>query len=465
MKINRKLGLLITFTFTFLFGLYSWGMEEQEKEPANIDLSAQSNDFLHMFGSHLLPITEKLPWELAGRILQYLQANTKNRHLGWPVIAEPMAASFIAFSPDGQLVVVNTDKGELVVLDTKSNTTIAAIEGQGKIASKDTYIQNKRLLWRSGHQASMWDLEKGTKIFSINNQGGLIDLSPNGQFILERDSEWAFETTIYDCEDIMRFPDRPHGFSTRSSKVRHQIGNQKVINIDVSGQQVVLSAGPGAELKDIEAETVIATFPHNSFDRSCTSLASFSPDEKLLAIASAHAVKVWNIESQEEIATWQVTDVISSVVFFGEGKLLVRSSSGNRQESETTTFAYYDLKESYTGFPVRSKKAVVSKNKVMQYAVPPTTVKGRQLDVAKYTYLTELVGCYEAENYQRFRKKTFIAYLVEKRPKELYWADAQEMEQAAFNMFAGDEDELNYVCAFFLDDRLPTKPVFKIFEN
>lgn len=424
MRTHVALSLLITVAS--ISALNTWGMEGlgSSSPETGVHLSEAAADFLQLFGS------------------QNYQHNGRSAALDWPSFEESLAGSLAGFSPDGKLAAFDIGDGKFLVLDIKNGTGIGSFVGlQGDRTGAVIFSPDNRFLLQAGYQRLLfYSLENGATLgVDINYNPYNYGFHVNSRCIFANADSGTYVSTLEHLKDPTNVDPKYYGTFAVSS-------NGRVVVARMSPAVVVVV--------DIEQKKIIA----NMLNDKSTS-ASFSMDDRLLALASSQGVAIWDLEKKEEIVSWRMDDAISSIAFLPDGKLVIQSARANNEDNTTTVFASY-CPVSFD--EIESREVVISNGTLSKHLLLPAAINQALLDPVKFTYLNWLMGCYQSQNRQRFSLDTFVGYLLKMRPELLHRRVAQ-MEQAVFEMFTGDE--LSYVNAFFLDDRIVDDLVFHIFED
>ena len=245
--------------------------------------------------------------------------------------------------------------------DTQTGEVVRTFEG-----FKDGALSpdGKRVALSGGHDESLSlrDLKTGSEIWRSAGRVDALAFTPDGKHILRSGSQFhgAFGTeatvsvalidaaTGNKLRDIVSYTDR-------STFLAHEKDNAKLKTLTVSpdGKRVLSGNSKGEyKLWDIATGMLVRqlnrpdeklmldmSFPH----------AAFSPNGKLLAVASAASVRLFNVESGDEVA---------AMIAFDDGEWLVTTPSGYYNASDKgdqylsvsvagTAFSISQLRESF----------------------------------------------------------------------------------------------------------------------
>ncbi len=240
----------------------------------------------------------------------------------------------VAFSPDGKTLVSGGDDRTIKLWNVESGQLIKPLEGHASAVNSVAFSSDgKTLALGSGdHTVKLWNLELGLQIKTFKghtNSVNSVAFSPDGKTLASASHDHTVK--LWDVESgqmIKSF--EGYGFLYES--------------VAFSPDGKTLASGNGSrtiELWNIESGKLIKSLQ----DYAWIDAVAFSPDGKLLASGNGdNRVKLWNIESGQLIKSlggqpvWinsiQVFPYISSVAFSPDGKTLA-SASGS-WSSKTT---------------------------------------------------------------------------------------------------------------------------------
>ena len=223
----------------------------------------------------------------------------------------------IAFSPSGDIVAIASTDGTVIIKDLVSEKVVSTINKpetsfyhlsfsqDGKILVSNVYYQ------KSDHSdVLIWDVESGDQIVTASEIGGSNSaVSPNSELIAAGgyDDPLLLLDFNGDVQKILDEEPKPV-FCLAFSPDGKVLGSITLNNTEGSWTDTTL------KLWDTENGELL----HTLDDEAAYHYISFSPDGKQVAAASAEQVKLWDVETGQEIGI--ITDQSESKQKEGYGK-------------------------------------------------------------------------------------------------------------------------------------------------
>jgi hypothetical protein len=224
----------------------------------------------------------------------------------------------IAFSPDGKLLVSGGDdhrlklwnvthKHHIVTRDHITDRTRSQVKAV-------TFSPNGKMIATGGRHAKLWDVHTYTQIVTFKHHDWVwtVDFSSDGKFLATGDN--TGQVSVWNTQNqqpVTQF----HADSTLVYTVRFSPDNQ-----------ILAAAGYEGKIKLWTAPdwTLHGTLTSNG----TVSEVSFSPDSKSLAATSYESIRLWTVETGENIATLTGhTDWVSTAAFSPDGNALISSGT------------------------------------------------------------------------------------------------------------------------------------------
>ena len=236
-----------------------------------------------------------------------------------------------SFSPDGKfLAFVDRGSGTVKVLETENWKEIADLRGHGEIAQRAEEVvfspDGKFLASTIGNERiKVWEVGSWMEVATINkldNPIGNLIFSPDGKYLV-----WD-GLKIMEVWEVGSWKKLPGLLYTQPVSVFSPDG--KFLAVLWEGDMVIL------EINSVRRWKVAVTLEHKDVN-----VFVFSPDGKFLASGSDDkTVKVWEVGSWREIATFSLEDEVLSVAFSPDGKFL--ASGGELGEVKVWGWGFQD---------------------------------------------------------------------------------------------------------------------------
>jgi WD40 repeat protein len=236
-----------------------------------------------------------------------------------------------SFSPDGKFL-ASVDRSDTVkVLETENWKEIAALRGHGEIVQRAEEVvfspDGKFLASTIGNKSvKVWEVGSWMEVATIykawGNPIGNLIFSPDGKYLV-----WD-SLKIMEVWEVGSWKQLPGLSNTQPVSVFSPDG--KFLAVLEEGDMVIW------EIKSVRSWKVAVTLEHKDVN-----VFVFSPDGKFLASGSADkTVKVWEVGSWREIATFSLEDEVLSVAFSPDGKFL--ASGGELGEVKVWGWGFQD---------------------------------------------------------------------------------------------------------------------------
>ena len=223
----------------------------------------------------------------------------------------------VAFSPDGKRLAIATGAG-IWFYDAETYREMALLTGHTGVVRAVAFSPDGKTLASGARDRTikLWDIETGDVITCIGHRGGVesVAFSPDGKMVVSgaEDSTVRLWNTA-DGQSLATFTkqaDRVRIFSVAFSpdgKTVASGGSDNTIN-----------------LWDIETKRNIATLTgHEDIIFS----VAFSPDGRILVSGSQDdTVKLWHVETAQNLHTFRHWERVFSVAFSPDGKLVAGGS-------------------------------------------------------------------------------------------------------------------------------------------
>ena len=249
----------------------------------------------------------------------------------------------VAFSPDGTTLAAGSGRvweGTLKLWDFQTGQNIATFQGQKGSVSSVSFSLNGTKLAAAG---KLWDVETKQQLDILQNKG-LSDLtfSPDGNILAGVDRRTFPRTSRNDPpmdEGVVKLYDVETGqllntlIATRRTKWGEPRERVESIAFSPDSTKIVSGAGHDVKLWDVETGENIATFQGQ---KGKVESIAFSPDGTKLAVGADEGVKLLDILTGKHIdllgAMWN-----QSVAFSPDGKTLASASGAGVRVWEVST--------------------------------------------------------------------------------------------------------------------------------
>ena len=252
----------------------------------------------------------------------------------------------VAFSPDGKTLAsapVNRFGGtsgavRLWDVETRKNRTTLPGHTEG-IFSVSFSLDGKTLVGVSNSSVKLWDIKTGKNIHTYRGGGPVMMLSPDGETLASRGPRniklWEVDTHKNIATFAMHGDDR-RAWGMQLWGIRWEDIYSWAFSPDSqifawgTGNQVRLWKHASESLPSFMGRNLTVLKGHTG--ENIHSLA-FSPDGKTLASGTEYReIKLWDIETGENIATLETEAAVSSMTFSPDGKTLVVGGSDGKIE-------------------------------------------------------------------------------------------------------------------------------------
>ena len=243
----------------------------------------------------------------------------------------------IAFSPDGSRLAVATSIG-IWFYDTETFDELVLLTGQtGEVTAVAFSPDGTTLAAGSGQvweeTLKLWDVETGQNIATFQEQKGLVgsvSFSPDGTKLAAAGKLWNVETR----QQLDMLQDKGLSDLTFSPDGKILAGTSRRTFPRTSRNDPPMDEGV-VKLYDVETgqplNTLIATRRTKWGEpRERVESIAFSPDSTKIASAAGRDVKLWDVETGENIATFQgQKGKVESIAFSPDGtKIAVGADKG-----------------------------------------------------------------------------------------------------------------------------------------
>jgi eukaryotic-like serine/threonine-protein kinase len=185
----------------------------------------------------------------------------------------------LAFSPDGKRLISASYDKTVKVWDSQTGQEVLTFKGHSnRVSGLSFNLDGKRLASTSGREVKVWDAQTGQELLSLQNGGGSVAFSPDGNRLASS------------CRE------------SSSSIGPGGVGEVKVWDAQ-TGQELLTLKGHSANISSVV----------------------FSPDGKRLASLSGNEVKVWDAQTGQELLT--LKGRLTSVAFSPNSHWLAGGSS------------------------------------------------------------------------------------------------------------------------------------------
>ena len=243
----------------------------------------------------------------------------------------------LAFSPDGSRLAVATSIG-IWFYDVETFDEIALLAEHAEDATAVAFspdgtkiVSGSGRVWTGA--LKLWDVETGQKIATFQRgKGGVnsVAFSPDSTKIAGAGSLWNVETRQQ--LDILQDNGLANVTFSPNGRILAGIGIKTFSRTSVN--DVTMYAGV-VKLYDFETGQLFNTLiagRHTKFrePRERVTSIAFSPDSTKIASGAGHDVKLWDVETGENIATFQVErGSVNSIAFSPDGtKIAVGADEG-----------------------------------------------------------------------------------------------------------------------------------------
>jgi WD40 repeat protein len=221
----------------------------------------------------------------------------------------------IAFAPGGRHFA--TDRNGLSLMDLATGELVRRFATNGPTRRISFSPDGKRLLTHNDGDAaeSIWDVESGKKVRSIEGGGGVFVRDGKALVQVERIDNGTTDVRVVDVAGK-----KLAGFRLRRKQHFWAVsptGNH--VAFAYENRMVVVDLGRGEELDFGDVSAVVGNF------RGCV----FAPVGKNLIVAGGTAVALWDVETGKEIRVWKGARSDSPPVVSPDGKRVAWSGYHN----------------------------------------------------------------------------------------------------------------------------------------
>ncbi|HFU75369.1 MAG TPA: WD40 repeat domain-containing protein, partial [Arcobacter sp.] len=195
-------------------------------------------------------------------------------------------------SPDGKLLVHAMDWQKIKILKMKNGKLVRNINTDTGWSSLIISSDGKIIISSSADTIKLWNIESGKKIKTLsqyNYDKSLLAITPDGKIIVSRDGNGA----IILCDIVSE--KKIKTFQGHTDRIRS-------IAITPDSKTIVFRFDDYIKLFDIKSEEELKTlYGHTGMIESI----AITPDGKTIVSGSRdRTIKLWDIESGEELATF-----------------------------------------------------------------------------------------------------------------------------------------------------------------
>ncbi len=231
----------------------------------------------------------------------------------------------IAYSPDGKWLATGGNSGLVQIWDTQKWQQKNIDHGNLHHIVSLSILDNGSRVLTAGDESSVYECslaKPASPRFLAHYQraSSLIAAAPDGRSYAVDSGTYGWEghtLFIYDAADHKELHrvEAPHGFSG----LVYSPDSKTILACGDGALAVLYDASTGRELHRFKGSTVLRA-------------PCFSPDGKLLAIHDIHKtmITIWNVESGDEVTTWEQTPGVNSIAFDPNGeRLALGNEAGN----------------------------------------------------------------------------------------------------------------------------------------
>lgn len=220
-------------------------------------------------------------------------------------------ASVVAFSPDGKLLVIGYEQGDLKILDSETKSELATLKGHERSLTNLAFSPDSKLLVSASEdkRIQLWDVI--TRIREASPLAGVTGPIKAATFSLDSGTLTAVDDEGVKVWDVMSHqrlstpitpPDPSYAAAFSSDRKTLGLLGKSTIRIWENISQNEPKALPGSFSGD--------------------SSIALSHDGKLLVTASKTTVTIWAVSSQTELKTVQTRARVLSIIFSPDSKTI-----------------------------------------------------------------------------------------------------------------------------------------------
>lgn len=237
---------------------------------------------------------------------------------GWP--AHRQAATSLAISPDGRVLVTGSYDRSAKVWDLASHALLATLSGHSDTVETVAFSPDGRLVVTGSKSAlRLWDAGTFREIRTIPQFTLKARFSPAGEYLVTGGTNLVlWDTRTWQVVNVTALPE----FEARTKRLE---GAGFGFAFSPNGRRIGVVLEGGVKFFGVpnleEQFTLDDRMPHGRF-------LSFSPDGRTLATCTmGHEVKLWDIEDRKVLATLSGhSGTVDVALFSADGKTLASCS-------------------------------------------------------------------------------------------------------------------------------------------